>query len=180
MTLVNMQHAICNALKRDPWQRKRNVEFFAEDKGNIIAAVKTKVAQMGLCAVVSTPGLNSDKPDSFTPVGLSNVVVTCFESPQLNRSKANRTTALNAAERIACVLAKALFNAHVKNPAVFGPPAFVKIESGMVGENERDAMLVYTVTFRVLAELTGDMEKEPYDPNIGDGAETPEPEPTEE
>ena len=164
MTLSNLQLAVVEVLSRDPWLVKRNATVLAEDKGNIFAAIQTALQKMRLAVVVSTPRLAGDAPDSFIPTGNSDVVVSCFETPLLNRGVANRTTALNAAERVACVLARLPQLSYRITGEQYGPPSFVKIESGMVGENQREAMLVYDVTVRIRVALNGDMDAEPHNP----------------
>ena len=169
MTLSNLQLAVVEVLSRDPWLVKRNATVLAEDKGNIIAYLQNNLAKLGVAVVVSTPRLAGDTPDSFIPTGNSDVVVSCFETPLLNRGVANRTTALNAAERVACVLARLPQLSGKITGEQYGPPSFVKIESGMVGENQREAMLVYDVTVRIRVALNGDMDAEPHQPSGAPG-----------
>ena len=160
MTLPSLQVALLEVLARDPWLKKRDVAVLAEDKGNIIAEVDTKVQQLGLVAVITTPGLRGDAPDSPEATGNSDVYITCFENPLLNRNKANRTTALNAAERIACVLTALTQLKDTTTGEMFGVPEFVAIESGVV-EHKSKSLLVYNIIVRIRVVLKGDMDKEP-------------------
>ena len=170
MTLHNLQLAILGVLASDPWMTLKKIETLAEDRGDVYTALKTAVSKIGLCVVVNTPGINCDQPDGFIPVGISNVVITCFESPLFTRGKANRTTALNAAERVACLLTGRveLIGGHGEE---FGVPSFVKIESGATGGNATEALIFYNVHFRVRAALSGGMaeyppESTPKHPNL--------------
>jgi len=157
MTLANLQLAVVDVIATDRWIINNGIRVLAEDQGNIAAELDTALAKLGLAVVVYSPGIVGNAPSSPVPQGLCNIVVACYETPLLNRGKANRTTALNAAERVACRLT-GLFTGMParRGNRVFGPPSFVKLEFGGY-----DNKIFYTVHFQVLDALDGDMAEFP-------------------
>ena len=157
MTLHTLQKFIIDILTHDKWLTKRNIAVIAENVNDLESAIQAQVAKMGLVLSVATPGVNSDAPDAFQAKGVSNVVITCYEMPIVNRANAGRATALDAAERVACVLSMIT---DTRNERI-GPPSFVKIESGVSGQNKADTIIFHNVHFRVMVALSGDIDAEP-------------------
>ena len=104
MNLSTLQKTVAKLLKDCPVLVRHNVEPLAEDKGNIFADIKLALAKVSCCAVVLSPRFKSSATDAQKPLGAATLVVQIFEMPALNRGKANRLTALNAAEAVAVFL----------------------------------------------------------------------------
>jgi hypothetical protein len=93
-----LQSPACSALA------EAGVVCLAENKGDIIAAIDSAIAQVGICALVVTPTFKADSEASRRIVGTIDVVVQVFETPAVNRTRAGYLTALDTAELIATTL----------------------------------------------------------------------------
>lgn len=104
MKLSTLQNAVAALLRDSEELVKNNVAVLAENKGDVFAEINLALAKLSCCALVLTPRFKSTATDSAFPVGYASVVVQVFEKPLLNRGKASRVTALDAAEIIIAFL----------------------------------------------------------------------------
>ena len=144
MKLFALQQSIAETLKNDPVLIKHNCEVHAENKGDILNEILSLVAQLGCCALVHTPRLKGNATNSMRPTGMATAVVQVFEEPLFNRGKANRITALDAAERVAVAL-------HRHTLPKIGVLVFDTIWGDAAGDT-----LSYSVTFNILLDLDGE------------------------
>ena len=143
MKLHALQLAIAETLNRDAFLAQHNVAVLAENKGDVIKTVEAEVARLGCCALVLTPHFKSAATDTLRPLGNATAVVQVFESPLLNRGKANRATALDAAERVACALHRRAL-----------PGVGVLVFESLAG-NAAGGTLDYAVAFTIKLDLDG-------------------------
>ena len=104
MKLYDLQQAIAKFLTEDEVLVKHNCKVLAENKGDVLNEIQSIVDRLGCAALVLTPSFVAKGTNTKPPDGTATIVVQVFESPPLNRGKANRITALEAAERIAFIL----------------------------------------------------------------------------
>ena len=69
--------------------------------GNIISTVQDDIQKDRFCVVVGTATFDDEAPDASTCYGATQIVVSVFEDPEMNRTRHNSPTFLSAAQAIA-------------------------------------------------------------------------------
>ncbi len=100
MTLSSYQLEAARALTEDSQLLEHEVTALAENQGDIEAAVEAAVARVGICAMVVTPAATVTSVDEGVVAIQAALRIIVYETPQVNRHRANAWTALDAAERI--------------------------------------------------------------------------------
>lgn len=88
------QRQIADALNADAWFPGHGVSVLIQDQGDIMTAIDTAVAQIGLCCVVAFD--SADRTNGSQVLSLS---VIATEYPATNRSRADYATALDTVHR---------------------------------------------------------------------------------
>lgn len=101
MTLTEIKQAAAAHLMRRKWILRKQVLIISDDAGDIKSAVDTTLAKLGLCAIVGNLAARATSSASRSIVCQSSLVVTIYESPLINRAKADHADVATLAEYIA-------------------------------------------------------------------------------
>ncbi len=102
MTIKNLTEKAAELIAKDTVLA--GVPVIVEDKGDVANALALAIARRRLAIVVAWSGFTSDGNSSRTIFGKSNLVVSVFEQPVLNRRSPNFLHLLHAAARVAYAL----------------------------------------------------------------------------
>ena len=101
MNAHDIKHAAREALASRAWILRKQVNMLADDAGNIAASINALLARLGIVAVVGTLSARATSSAGRTIVCQSKLVVTVYESPTLNRSRADHATCCELCEYVA-------------------------------------------------------------------------------
>jgi len=142
MSFETLHEETFDALKKDAFLAKCQVDILLEDKGDITGMIIASIGKLGICAVVAMPGAKAKSENARLITAMADITVQVLESPALNRRRANMCSAGAAARRIATALNL------LKLPG--GETlVFTEITSGILDKNT----LVFSVYFKALTTL---------------------------
>ena len=99
MDLQKLQESVAARVRGIPLLAGRPVR--EEQLGNIIRTVQDDILKDRFCVVVGTATFDDEAPDASTCYGATQIVVSVFEDPEMNRTRHNSPTFLSAAQAIA-------------------------------------------------------------------------------
>lgn len=104
LTTTTIQENVAAVLSKCPWMVYHGVEVFPEDLKNLTNTLKAHIAKFGICAIVAIPSVRATSSASRVIVAESAFTVEIYETPLMNRDRANSATCTQAAEYIATAL----------------------------------------------------------------------------
>ena len=149
MNAAEIKTAAAELLRRRKWIVRKQVEVIPDNSGDIEALVSTTLARLGVCAVVGTLAARASSRAGRTIVCDSTLVVTLYETPTVNRARADHADIASLAEYIAGCLNLSPLSAR-SDPAESVLPVF----ANYLVNWETPAAAKATVTFTVPSTIT--------------------------
>lgn len=98
MQLKDIQDKIAAALAEVEWIAGKGIEPIAEDSGDVVNVLATRIAKCGSAILVGSCRFEPESKASKVTVGKASVVIQCLERVIENRAQADYATSLDIAE----------------------------------------------------------------------------------
>ena len=101
MNATEVKHAARDFLSRRPWILRKQVEVLCDDAGVIESSIAAALAKLGICVVVGNLTARATSTASRHIVCSSTLVLTLYETPTVNRLRADHADIAALAEYLA-------------------------------------------------------------------------------
>lgn len=144
MNATEIKQAARDFLAKRKWILRKQVEVLADNDGDIPSKISATLAKLGICAIVGNLSAKASSGASRSIVCESQLVITIYETPSVNRARADHADAAALAEYIAGALNLSPL-ATAANPQERALPAFTTYAIAWQSPASAKATVVFTV-----------------------------------